>query len=59
VNAVLVVNESKLSAADRDNVIKLKTAIQSKFEDLKTNGHPTWKQVNLMDWNESDWPIFK
>jgi len=59
VGAVLVVNESKLSAGDRDNVLKLKTAIQSKFEDLKTSGHPTWKQVNLMDWNESDWPLYK
>jgi len=59
VGAVLVVNESKLSAGDRDNVLKLKTAIQSKFEDLKVSGHPTWKQVNLMDWNESDWPLYK
>lgn len=59
VGAVLVVNESKLSAGDRENVMKLKTAIQSKFEDLKTSGHPTWKQVNLMDWNESDWPLYK
>lgn len=59
VGAVLVVNESKLSAGDRENVLKLKTAIQSKFEDLKTSGHPTWKQVNLMDWNESDWPLYK
>ena len=59
VGAVLVVNESKLSAGDRDNVLKLKTAIQSKFEDLKTSGHPTWKQVNLMDWNELDWPLYK
>jgi TRAP transporter TAXI family solute receptor len=59
VGAVLVVNESKLSSADRDNVMKLKTAIQNKFEDLKTSGHPTWKQVNLMDWNELDWPLFK
>ncbi len=59
VGAVLVVNESKLSATDRDNVLKLKTAIQSKFEDLKTSGHPTWKQVNLMDWNELDWPLYK
>lgn len=59
VGAVLVVNESKLSAGDRDNVLKLKIAIQSKFEDLKVSGHPTWKQVNLMNWNESDWPVYK
>jgi uncharacterized protein len=59
VGAVLVVNESKLSSADRDNIMKLKTAIQNKFEDLKTSGHPTWKQVDLMNWNESDWPLFK
>ncbi len=59
VGAVLVVNESKLSAGDRDNIMKLKTAIQSKFEDLKVSGHPTWKQVNLMDWNELDWPLYK
>lgn len=59
VGAVLVVNEGKLSAADRDNVLKLKTTIQNKSEDLKLNGHPTWKQVNLMDWDESDWPLYK
>jgi TRAP transporter TAXI family solute receptor len=59
VGAVLVVNESKLSAGDHDNIMKLKTAIQSKYEDLTKSGHPTWKQVNLMDWNESDWPLYK
>jgi TRAP transporter TAXI family solute receptor len=59
VGAVLVVNESKLSAEERNNVLKLKTAIQSKFEELKISGHPTWKQVNLADWNESDWPLYK
>lgn len=59
VGAVLVVNESKLSASDRENILKLKSSLQNKFEDLKTSGHPTWKQVNLMEWSESDWPLYK
>ena len=44
---------------ERDEVMKLKAAIQGKYEELKASGHPNWKQVNLMDWNESDWPYFK
>jgi uncharacterized protein len=59
VPALLVVNESKLSAEERNNVLLLKSAIEAKLADLKANGHPTWKQVNLNDWDETDWPLFK
>jgi TRAP transporter TAXI family solute receptor len=59
VPAVLVVNESKLTAEDRTNVLNLKSVLQGELEDLKANGHSSWKQVKLMDWNESDWPSFK
>jgi TRAP-type uncharacterized transport system substrate-binding protein len=59
VPSLLVVNENKLSETDRKNVVKLKTAIEAKQEELKTKGHPKWKQVNLTDWKESDWPLFK
>jgi TRAP transporter TAXI family solute receptor len=59
VPGILVVNESKLSPEERDNVMKLKSAIQSNIENLKAKGHPEWNKVNLMDWEETDWPTFK
>jgi TRAP transporter TAXI family solute receptor len=59
VPAVLIVNEKKLSADERADVMALKAAIQAKFEELKASGHPQWKQVNLMEWNEADWPMIK
>lgn len=59
VPALLVVNESKLTEEERMSVGKLKTAIETSYEQLKVKGHPEWKKVNLTEWNESDWPAFK
>lgn len=59
VRTLLVVNESKLTADDKNKVLKLKMAIENKFDALKQNGHPKWKEVDFFDWDESDWPVFK
>jgi TRAP transporter TAXI family solute receptor len=59
VAAVLVVNESKLTDKDRTNVLKLKSALQSHMDQLKATGHPQWKEVNVSDWKETDWPVLK
>lgn len=59
VPALLVVNEGKLTEEERTSVGKLKTAIETSYEQLKTKGHSKWKEVNLRDWSESDWPAFK
>lgn len=59
VASVIVVNESKLTDAERNAVLELKSGIESKFEQLKANGHPEWKLVNLSEWSDSDWPQLK
>lgn len=59
VRALLVVNESKLTAQERSNVAALQSAIRSKDVQLKESGHPQWKKINLLDWKDSDWPSFK
>jgi TRAP-type uncharacterized transport system substrate-binding protein len=59
VAAVIVVNESKLSGEDRTDLLQLKSGITSKMDTLRANGHPLWKEVNLSEWKESDWPVLK
>lgn len=59
VRTLLVVNESKLSQEERTNIIKLRSVTKDKYEQLKVKGHPKWKETNLYDWNETDWPYFK
>ena len=59
VPTVLVVNESKLSGEERKQVEQLKSDLQSELPQLKANGHAEWKEVNLWDWNESNWPVIK
>jgi TRAP transporter TAXI family solute receptor len=59
VKSMLVVNESKLTDAEKSSVSQLQSGIMNKFDVLKANGHPEWKKVNFADWKESDWPLFK
>jgi TRAP-type uncharacterized transport system substrate-binding protein len=59
VHAVLVVNESKLSPAERNEVLKLRSAMQDHYAQLKKSGHQKWSQINFLDWQESDWSYFK
>jgi len=59
VRTLLVVNESKLSDADKQTVNALKNGIMNHFDELKSDGHPKWKEVDLFDWTDSDWPMYK
>jgi TRAP transporter TAXI family solute receptor len=59
VRTLLVINESKLTSDDKNKVMKLKMEIQNKFDVLKKEGHPKWKEVNFFNWNEADWPMYK
>jgi TRAP transporter TAXI family solute receptor len=59
VAAVLVVNESKLTDKDRTQITQLKSGIEEEMDKLRENGHPEWKKINLSEWSESDWPLYK
>jgi TRAP-type uncharacterized transport system substrate-binding protein len=59
VRSVLMVNESKLTEAEKIAVSQLQTGIMNKFDQLKANGHTMWKKVSFSDWKESDWPLYK
>ena len=59
VKTLLVVNESKLTDADKQSINQLKRSIMNGFDKLKTTGHPKWKEVDLFDWTDSDWPMYK
>lgn len=59
VRSVLVVNDSKLNESERASIKQLQMGIQGKLEQLKAEGHPKWQEINLMDWNEKDWPIYR
>lgn len=59
VKTVLVVNEAKLTKEDRVALSRLVSGIQNQFDVLKAEGHPKWKEVDLNDWNEEMWPLYK
>ncbi len=59
VKTLLIVNESKLTEDDKKAIHKLKMGIQNKFDILKETGHPKWKEVDLFDWTDSEWPMYK
>lgn len=59
IRGLLVVNEAKLSDAERRDVEELRVGIIGQIEQLKERGHPDWKNTDLKDWKDSDWPLFK
>lgn len=59
VQELLIVNESKLSPEERDEVLKLRSTVQDKSAELRKSGHPKWDEINFHEWKESDWPLFK
>lgn len=59
IKTVLIVNDSKLTDADRKTVREIKNGILNKIDVLKVEGHPKWKDVDLFDWTDDDWPMFK
>jgi len=59
VKTVLIVNEAKLTDQDKKDVEHLVDGISANMEKLKTDGHPKWKEVDLTDWDSSNWPVYK
>lgn len=59
VRTVLIVNENKLTEKDRAMINKMVNGILNKYDILKAQGHPKWKEVDFGNWSESDWPMYK
>jgi TRAP-type uncharacterized transport system substrate-binding protein len=59
VQSLLVVNEKKLTDDDKKMLGNLIDGITANLENLKANGHPKWKEVDLTKWDASDWPVYK
>jgi TRAP transporter TAXI family solute receptor len=59
VKTVLIVNEAKLTEQDRKDIALMIDGIKTNMEQLKTDGHPKWKEVDLEDWDSSNWPVYK
>ena len=49
VRTLLVVNDSKLTNADRQVVASIKSGIIQNFNQLRKQGHPKWKEVIIPD----------
>lgn len=58
VKNLLVVNEEKLTDADKIELLKLVNALKENLTTLQSTGHPAWKIVDFNDWDSSNWPIY-
>lgn len=59
IKTLLVVNEAKLSDEDRKNIDLMVEGINAKMDTLRSTGHFKWKDVNLTNWDSSNWPVYK
>lgn len=59
VRTLLIVNEDKLNEDEKREVRVLMNSILNKYDVLKHEGHPKWKEVDFSDWNEADWPMMR
>ena len=59
VQTVMVVNTAKLTEHDKVDLNNLIADIRSNLNKLKEVGHPKWKEVDLNNWNPTDWPVYK
>ena len=49
VRTLLIVNESKLTSADKQTVAAIKSGIIQNLDLLRQQGHPKWKKVIIPD----------
>lgn len=56
VPSVIVVNTSKISDEEKQELLKWRAVSIENLENLKTTGHPAWKTATLVDWDTSIWP---
>lgn len=59
VKTVMIVNEAKLTEDDRVAITQLANGIKNQIDVLKVEGHPKWKEVDLYDWTDAQWPMYK
>lgn len=59
VKTVMIVNDAKLTEQDRKDIATMLEGINANMDKLKTDGHPKWKEVDLNDWDSSNWPVYK
>lgn len=59
VRTVLLVNEAKMTEADKKALNQITNGILNKYDILKAQGHPKWKEVDFGAWSDSDWPMYK
>jgi TRAP transporter TAXI family solute receptor len=59
VKTVIIVNESKLTEKDREDIASMVEGIKANMERLKAEGHHKWKEVSLSDWDANDWPVLE
>lgn len=59
VRTLMIVNEAKLNETEKAQVKQLMNGILNKYDVLKHEGHPKWKEVDFSDWNEADWPMMR
>jgi len=59
VTSVVVVNKSKLTEKDIEDLKMWKAVTLENLEKLKTDGHPSWKTATNEAWDETVWPIMK
>jgi len=59
VQSLLVVNEKKLTEEEKLMLEKVIDGITNNLEELKTKGHPKWKEVDITNWDATDWPVYK
>jgi TRAP transporter TAXI family solute receptor len=59
VKTLLIINDAKLTDQDKENIDLIIKGIRTNLDKLKAEGHPKWKEVDLSDWDSSDWPLYE
>jgi TRAP-type uncharacterized transport system substrate-binding protein len=58
VRTVLVVNEAKVTPAERESIQQLGSQIKSGLTKLREKGHPAWNTVDFSKWDPKSWPMY-
>lgn len=59
VQSYLAVNISKLSESEKAQLDTIIKKIEEGYGELVRTGHPKWKEVNLKDFHNLNWPVYK
>jgi TRAP transporter TAXI family solute receptor len=56
VPSVIVVNMDKVNDEEKQLLLQWRANTIQNLENLKANGHPTWKTATISEWDSSIWP---